>query len=92
MKMFSRILLIIIFMTLLGLLLSCGSQVEDYNDKCVKELNEMKSPVILIGMENSPFGHSIVLKDSLGEIFAFGNMSYLARALGESHNIGDTIK
>lgn len=94
MRIFSIILLLIICIVLVVLCFSCTKieANENYNDKCDKILSSMKSPVIIIGINETWAGFSVSLKDSSGQIVSFGNMSMLANTLGKSHQIGDTIK
>jgi len=76
----------LISMTLLS---SCGY---DLNEDADRRLSEMKSPVVVIGRFKNEFGYFVTVRDSIGVVQSFGNGTILGRAVGESRNIGDTIK
>jgi hypothetical protein len=63
-----------------------------YTEYTVADFNTLKSPVILIGKVLNLGDYSIVVKDANGTVRYYGNMSYMASALGHSHNVGDTLK
>ncbi len=82
-----RYVALILFMS------ACGNPIyTDTNDKADHELSAMRSPVILIGKKCDSFGWNIVLRDSTGRVESFGNLQIIANTIGESRNIGDTIK
>lgn len=82
------------YILILILLASCN--VESYDDVVRKQFNELKSPVVIIGIwKNNFIGdelYSISVKDSSGKVLEIGNQSIFARTIGASRNIGDTIK
>lgn len=75
----------------LFVLCGCDPQ-ENMNDKADRELSEMESPVILIGKEKTMAGFNVSLIDANGQVKSFGDLQTLGGTLGESRNIGDTIK
>jgi len=86
---------------ILGILLviglgSCGFDsykgYESYDDYVIHDINTLKSPVILIGKSCSMSMWGITVKDGKDSIRHYGNASSLANNIGESRNIGDTIK
>jgi len=63
-----------------------------YTDQTVIIFNNMEPPVILLS-KTTTFGlYGVQLMDGNGNIVALGDMSSLANGLGESYNVGDTIK
>jgi len=85
-----------ILLAMIGLLASCnqneGGITKTYTDISVDQINSLKSPVILIAKEKSFGIYSITVKDSSSKILVIGNMSALATTIGESRNVGDTIR
>lgn len=71
---------------------SIDNKSTDYTTETVKQLNAMKSPVILIGKDMSFGCYSVTVRDGNGNIQCFGNISTLANCIGESNQVGDTIK
>jgi len=63
-----------------------------YTDISVKEINNLKAPVILIGKSKNLNLYNVLLKDANDSILYIGNMSLVANIIGESYKIGDTIK
>jgi len=83
----------LILLLTICILASCEStKSEDYTDISTREFNTLKSPVILIGKEKSLGCYNITVIDSNKTILCIGNMSIIARTIGESRNIGDTLK
>jgi len=74
------------------MLASCGKKQLNIHDDADTRLSRLKSPVILIGKYKSMGNWSSVVRDSTGKIESFGNLTILGQSLGESRNIGDTIK
>jgi hypothetical protein len=52
----------------------------------------LKSPVILIAKDKGMVGYSIVVKDSIGTVQSFGDLTTIGNTIGASRNIGDTLK
>jgi len=71
----------------------CGNTESDetYNEFVQKDINKLKLPIVLIGKGKSMGLYYIVIKDSTGSIRAYGNLSSIANAIGESRSVGDTI-
>jgi len=63
-----------------------------YDDFVVYDINRLKKPVILIGKSKTMGLYGIVLIDGNDSIRRYDNMSSLANAIGESRQVGDTIK
>ena len=96
-RKFVKLLIIIIFINMIICCLSCLDKwqnmgYEDYTDYTQQDLSKLKSPVILIGKVKTLGLYSITVKDSAGVIRSYGNLSIVACTIGESKNIGDTIK
>ncbi len=68
------------------LLTSC-----DYTEETKQTLKRMPEPIILIHKEKTTFWYSVTLKDRKGKTYEFGNVSALARSIGENYSINDTI-
>lgn len=68
------------------LLTSC-----DYTEETKQTLKRMPKPIVLIHKEKKTFWHSVTLKDGNGKTYKFGNVSALARSIGENYSINDTI-
>ena len=83
------------FLLIIGLV-SCNMDsykgFENYDAYVEHDINSLKSPVILIGRQCSMSMWSITVKDGMDSIRHYGNMSSLANDIGESRQIGDTIK
>lgn len=62
------------------------------SDRGDQEFSELKSPVILIGKAEDPFGWKITVKDSTGRVVSFGNLQIISSSIGASRHIGDTLK
>ena len=75
---------------LIGVVMCCFSC--NYSEKTLIEFNKMKNPVVLQYKKKSTFWYSVVLKDGDGKIHEFGNISPLSNWLGETYQIGDTIR
>lgn len=69
-----------------------GKMSSSISDRADIEFSELKSPVILIGKAEDPFGWKITVKDSTGKVLSFGNMQIIANSIGPSRHIGDTLK
>ncbi len=84
MKKITIMLILILFMA------SCD--LFNYNEQVHKSINNLESPVILIGKRPSSHSYGITVRDANGVIMSYGNMSIFANHIGESMNIGDTIR
>ena len=65
---------------------------ETYDEFVQYDINRLKKPVILIGKHESMGLYGIVIKDANDSIRTYGNVSSLANCIGESRQVGDTIK
>lgn len=65
-----------------------------YTDYTVAQFNKLKSPVVLIGKTEKTHykNYSVILKDANDTTIYLDESSDFARALGESHKVGDTLK
>lgn len=65
---------------------------ESYTDKTVNIYNDLEPPVILFS-KNKSFGvYGVSLIDGKGNVYTLGNMSTFANQIGNSYNVGDTLK
>jgi hypothetical protein len=63
----------------------------DYTEKTKQTLRSMPEPITLIYKEKMTLWYSVILKDGQGKTYRFGNVSSLARTIGENYSINDTI-
>lgn len=90
----------IIFCLLTIFLVACSEPIPEwkvkgfasYNEYVMDDLSKLKSPVILVAIGKSMVGCNITVKDSCGTIRGYGNTSFIANNIGNSLNVGDTIK
>ena len=68
------------------LLTSC-----DYTEETKLTFEGMPEPIVLIHKEKDTFWYDVTLKDGNGKTYFFGNLSTLARTIGENYSINDTI-
>jgi hypothetical protein len=83
---------ILILLVTISFLISCDTTETDYSKTSEKEINNLKSPVILIGKTEDLGQYSIAVRDSTNKILTIGNLSIVARIIGQSRKIGDTIR
>ena len=58
-----------------------------------KEFNQLKRPVVLVGKsKQSNNTWAIVVRDGNGNVKSFSDLSILANCIGNSHEVGDTLK
>ena len=69
------------------LLQSCG-----YTEQTLIEFNTMKTPVILHDKHKITFFYSVTLRDGDNRLHEFGNLSSIARWMGDNYEKGDTIR
>jgi hypothetical protein len=69
---------------------SCSSI--DWTKDTVDKFNEMKPPVVLFGKTKSLNLYGVSVMDGNNKIHHFGNKSNFANSIGESYQIGDTLK
>ena len=74
------------------LLVMCCFSSCNYSEKTLIEFNSMKNPITLQYKQKATFWYSVTLKDGDGKIHDFGNSSSLANWIGETYQIGDTIR
>lgn len=78
---------IILFLVVVILISGC-----DHNYRVNEEFPKLKRPIIVIGKKKNDYGYAVIVRDSAGTVLLMGNMSTIGNIIGESYNIGDTIK
>jgi hypothetical protein len=69
-------------------LFGCGG----YTERTKFELEQMKTPVILINKTKHTLWCSVTLQDGNGKVYEFGNVSTIANSIGDNYSINDTIR
>ena len=69
-----------------------GVEYTEWDDFYTAKLSSLKSPVILIGKNETLGCWGITVQDANGEIVSIGNLVPTANNIGASRMIGDTIK
>lgn len=78
---------------ILMLITSCQSgPFCDHSCQVGKDFPKLKHPIVIIAEEEGSFGSSVIVRDSAGTVLLMGNLSVIGRMIGESYNVGDTIK
>jgi len=86
-----RAVLILALVILAVVMGACGES-KDYSTRTIEQFNELPPPVILFAKECNWLGCSVTVIDAYGKMTYFGNVSSFAGQLGQSYNIGDTLK
>ena len=63
-----------------------------YDERVESEFNQLKGPVVLVGKSIASYGWDIIVKDGDGNVKSFYHVSTLATCIGNSHEVGDTLK
>lgn len=78
---------------ILTISISCKEHSKGYTNRTLDEYNNMSCPIILVSKAEDESGkYMVTLLDGEGVTHHFNSLSGLANGLGESYNVGDTIK
>lgn len=75
-----------------------GKTYGSYNEYVESSINSLKSPVVLVGIDKYKMKtediilYSIYIKDGNGKIKYYSNNSDISCWIGETYNLGDTIR
>ena len=65
----------------------------DHDCQVSKKFPKLKRPIIVVSKKCSDaFGCSVLVRDKNDSVLYMGNMSAIGNNIGNSYNIGDTLK